>query len=335
MRRRGGRRGRRAVYIVLAVVLGLPAGGALYQAVSVWRESTRFPPAGRMIDIGERRLHLVCIGSGEPTVIFEPSGFGGALSSRAAREEVAAHTRVCSYDRMGMGWSDPGPEVISAGMLARDLERLLENARLQPPYVFVPASMGGLTVELFARRHPDQVSGLVFVDAGHSGALDRFAPRLTPAITTQVCLARMAARFGLLRLWDPLGLRRQPSEAAETIAAVYRVEPVATLCGLVRGIPTTLEDFKEAPQLGPDVPLVVLTAESIAGMVPPGYEDRTAGLARAWVESQQQLSQRSSRGTWRMVPGSDHLIGNSQPHAVATAVLEIVAARRTSSLNKR
>src|SRR6266702_216780 len=74
--------------------------GALYQRLSVWRESNRFPAPGRLITVlgpGERsprQLHLVCLGQGQPTVIFEHSGFGNALSSRALREEVSAYTRA-------------------------------------------------------------------------------------------------------------------------------------------------------------------------------------------------------------------------------------------------
>jgi pimeloyl-ACP methyl ester carboxylesterase len=108
---------------------------------------------------------------------------------------------------MGMGWSDPGPAIISVGALADDLERLVDRAGLQKPCVLVSASIGGLTAELFARRHPDQVAGLVFADAADSVVLERFASRVTSTLTEEVCLAKVAARLGLLRLIDPLGLR--------------------------------------------------------------------------------------------------------------------------------
>src|SRR5437899_5917956 len=136
---------RRALLFALTLLVTLPMAGALYQALSVWNETSRFPPPGRLIRVAgsgeraERQLHLICLGQGEPTVIFESSGFGGALSSAAAREEVSAHTRVCSYDRMGMGWSDPGPSVIPVGLLADDLEHLTTQAGLRPPFILVPA----------------------------------------------------------------------------------------------------------------------------------------------------------------------------------------------------
>jgi pimeloyl-ACP methyl ester carboxylesterase len=331
MLRQPRRRLRRVFLIVLVLALGLPAAGAFYQHVSVRRESARFPPPGRMVDVAGRRLHLICIGDGEPTVIFESSGFGSALSSRAAREKVATHTRVCSYDRMGMGWSDPGPAVISTGALVLDLERLLERAQLRPPYVLVPASIGGLTAELFARRHPEQVAGLVFVDAAHSGVLERLESRLTPTRIRAACLAGVAARLGLLRLADPLRLRREATEAsARTIAGLYRVEPMDTFCGMLRGHTASAQEFSAAPALRRDVPLIVLTAESKAKMLPellaPALDAEVDEMRREVSDLPQRLAQRSSRGTWRVVAGSDHLIGNSQPHAVATAILEVLGA---------
>ena len=326
------RRARRLSLSILAVLLVLAAAGALYQTVSVRRESGRFPPPGRLVDVGGRRLHLICIGEGRPTVIFESSGLGGALSSPAARTEIGAQTRVCSYDRMGLGWSDPGPATVSVGTLADDLERLLDGAGLRPPYILVPSSIGGLTVELFARRHPERVAGLVFLDAADSGALERIVPRLTATVRAEACLLPIAARLGIVRLLDPFGFRRERSDAANrSMARLYRVEPMATVCGIARGTATSLQELRAAPPFAADVPFAVLTAQTSAGLVPPGLDVDLAVLERERLEQQRSLSRRSSRGTWHVVPGSDHLIGNSQPHAVAAAVLEMLSQVRRSS----
>ena len=321
---------RRRGLIALAVLAAVPLAGALYQTLSVWRESSRFPPPGRLITVGaQRRLHLACLGQGEPTVIFEPSGLGGALSSRAAREELSAYARVCSYDRMGMGWSDPGPSMISAGLLADDLETLTQQAGLPPPFILVPASLGGITAELFARRHPDQVAGLVFVDAGNSAIHELVAARVNSLEVESLCLARVAARFGVLRLFDPLGLRKNSSATtAQDISRIYRVEPLSTLCAVARAARTTSQELAAAPPLPPDIPLTVLVHEKPDGLIPPGFSRFRELVEREWLRLQQQFAQQSLRGTWRVVPGSNHLIGNSQPHAVAGAVLEMIAEIR-------
>jgi len=239
---------------------------------------------------------------------------------------------------MGMGWSDSGPDVISIGLLADDLESLLDRAALPPPYILVPASIGGLTVELFARRHPDDVAGLVFVDAAHSEVMERWAPSIGPVQTEVVCLATIAARLGMLRAIDPFHFRQSGSAAARAMAVMYRAEPMATLCGVVRGAARSRQEFREAPPLAADVPLVVLSHDSPEGLLPPGIvplvawspslASKAAAAMSEWYPMQQRLARRSTRGTWRIVPGSDHLIGNSQPHAVAGVLLEMLAQVR-------
>ena len=269
------RRARRLLVGALALLIALLTVGAVYQWRAERVESGRFPPPGTLVDIGGRRLHLVCIGearAGEPTVIFESSGFGGALSSKTAREEVAARTRVCSYDRAGTGWSDPGPPAMPTSVLVSDFERLLTRAAIPPPYELVSSSVGGLTTELFARRHPDRVAGLVFLDAANSDTLDRVAGLVTSTNIHIACSARWAARFGMLRLADPFHFRGQmPTEdASRSIAQLYTVERMAALCGMARGLPEGMQELKRAPALPPNVPLTVLSAASFDGLLPPG-----------------------------------------------------------------
>jgi pimeloyl-ACP methyl ester carboxylesterase len=152
------RRLRRLFLGVSVVVFVLLCVGALYQWLSVRSEAGRYPAPGMYVDVGGRRLHILCIGNrqeGEPAVVIESSGFGSSVSNRKAREEIAAHAQVCSYDRAGTGWSDSGPPVITTGVLVTDLEHLLAGAAVPPPYVIVASSIGGLTAELYTRRHPD------------------------------------------------------------------------------------------------------------------------------------------------------------------------------------
>ncbi|HTK74879.1 MAG TPA: hypothetical protein VL371_06435, partial [Gemmataceae bacterium] len=108
-----GKQKKRRWWAALAILSALPLAGALHQSWEVRAEALRFPAPGRLVTVGQRRLHLVCVGEGAPTVIFEAGGFTSALSFEAARREVSVHTRVCSYDRAGMVWSDPGPAAIT------------------------------------------------------------------------------------------------------------------------------------------------------------------------------------------------------------------------------
>ena len=332
-RLRFGRLRLAAGIVVFAIGLGL-AALAQSETRRTARNAARFPAPGLMADIGGRRLHYLCSGEGSPTVIFENSSFGSATSFDAVRNIVSRHTRACAYDRTGMGWSDPGPSVLSAGMLADDLHRLLDQAGVPPPYILVPASVGGLTAELFARRYPEEVAGLVFVDAGHSGALELVGAipgglEFQDWVRRVTCLAPTAERFGLIEWLDPLHLRRQPGAGAErSRALIYRRAPLATLCAMQRGRATTVEAFRAAPELRPDLPLVVLTHDTPAQLLPPIVPIHPVKFEPLWQFMQQRLARRSSRGTWQVVPGSGHLIFSSHPQVVADAILSMLSGLR-------
>ena len=122
---------------LVGVCVVLPLAGCLYEGAASARAAKRFPPPGRLVDVGGRRLHLLCIGAGRPIVLFEASGFSNSASSSVARAGLARHSTVCSYDRAGVGWSDAAPGVMSIGAAADDLRRLQENARLDAPFVIV------------------------------------------------------------------------------------------------------------------------------------------------------------------------------------------------------
>lgn len=126
---------------------------------------SRYPPPGRMLDVGGRRLHVYETGQGSPTVVLEAGIAATSLSWRLVQDEIAKFARVASYDRAGLGWSDANPKPLTLSGLVGDLESLLKVAQLAPPYVLVGHSFGGLIVRAFACRNPNKVAGLVLVDA--------------------------------------------------------------------------------------------------------------------------------------------------------------------------
>jgi pimeloyl-ACP methyl ester carboxylesterase len=236
-----------------------------------------------------------------------------------------------------MGWSDPGPETISAGLLADDPDGLTREAQLEPPFILAPSSLGGLTVEMFARRHTDKVAGLVFVDAANSAILEAVNARFSPIQMSTVCLAQTAARFGLLRLLDPFGFRKEQTDAAAmSISRLYRVEPMRTLCGLARGRETTTAEFRAAAPLASEILLNALVHERPYGFLPSrqanagSLADQVAAFDREWLDLQQRFARSSRRGTLSIVPGSNHLIASSQPHAVASSILQVAAEIRAA-----
>lgn len=312
----GGVIGAGIATIVIAVVLGL-----LYEAYADAEVARLYPPPGTMVDVGGRRLHLICIGNGERTVLFEPSGWGNATSAEETRARIATRARVCSYDRMGAGWSDPGPPRATSSDLARDLAVLQDRAKLGSPLVLVASSIGGLTAETFAREYPERVAGLVMLDAASSELIPPLRGRVGRLRLT-ACAASTAARFGVMRLVDPFGLSDASDDRTRRAAAItYGARPWATICALLRG----LEDDGGRTALRPfDPALPVRVLSAAGGQLFPGEGLLAPELRTERVASQQRLAKRAPNGTWAMVPKSRHLLADDQPDVVAEAVLGLL-----------
>ena len=287
--------------------------------------SLEYEAPGRMVDIGGRRLHLLCIGTGQPTVIFEAASFQTALSSSQARERIASRTTVCSYDRSGMGFSDPAPGDVSSGDLARDLAVLQDRARLAWPFVVVASSIGGLAAEMFARQFPERVAGLVFLDAANSTTLNQrreWSTWVKPA----ACTSSALSRIGLIRLLDPFAFGEATEDARRAAALTYNSKPWGQMCAMASALPRSIDEFTAAPPLRGDIPMRVLSASSAEELMPPAilrFVD-TDALRTVSVDSHQRFAKQSSRGTWAEVPDSTHLIASSQPDAVAEVVFELL-----------
>jgi pimeloyl-ACP methyl ester carboxylesterase len=139
--------------------------------------------AQQMVDIGGRRLNLYCTGSGSPTVVLDANEGHDTLDWRFVQPLIAKRTRVCSYDRAGFGFSDPGPLPRDAAAYVDDLRALLERAPVARPFVLVGYSSSTLSARLYADRHLDDLAGLVLVEPDiedQEPALFAAAPALKP-----------------------------------------------------------------------------------------------------------------------------------------------------------
>ena len=129
--------------------------------------SQGYPPPGRLIDIGGRKLHLYCSGKGTPTVVLMAGGGAFSIDWALVQPKVAQDTRVCSYDRAGLAWSDPGPADETVEQTISDLHILLNNGEEKGPYLLVGASVGGIYIQAYQREFPKEVAGLVFSNSSN------------------------------------------------------------------------------------------------------------------------------------------------------------------------
>jgi pimeloyl-ACP methyl ester carboxylesterase len=153
------------------------AGYSAYNALTLQIFLARNPPLGKMYPVDGHKMHLYCIGSGEPTIVLEP-GLGPAadvLGWSQFQAKLARATRVCSYDRAGLGWSEPQPGTRDADHVAANLHELLAQARVSGPLVMVGSSYGGIYIRDYAAHSPSEVAGLVLIDSSTPYQQERFA----------------------------------------------------------------------------------------------------------------------------------------------------------------
>src|SRR5688500_4909080 len=153
--------------VLLVVVAPLALAGAVYQAIGAARDRRRFTAPGALASVGAHRLHYRCEGAGTPAVILEAGIAASSLTWSRVQPVLARETRVCSYDRAGLSWSEPASSARSIAALVSELRAVLRSAHVPAPYVLVAHSFGALIIRAFARDHPQDVAGLVFVDPLH------------------------------------------------------------------------------------------------------------------------------------------------------------------------
>ena len=193
------------------------AGGAVFEGLASRSDTERYPPPGRLLTIGGHRSHLDCTGSGEPTVVME-AGLGESSLTWSLVQPRLATSRVCSYDRAGYGWSDPGPLPRFPGREAAELHRLLQVAGERPPFVLVAHSLGANVTRLFVDRYRDDVAGVVLVEPSDEVAIVYAGTPYVPIF--QFGLFSFLGRVGVVRLF---GSSLIPALAQPTPAAMERL----------------------------------------------------------------------------------------------------------------
>jgi len=209
---------------IITSLLLLALIGMGHQIVGKVQDRRHYPPPGRLIDVGGHTLHLYCTGEGSPTVILEAAGPGWSVYWSKVQPEISKVTRVCSYDRAGFGWSDSGPLPRSGQQMAKELHQLLTRAGISGPYVLVGHSLGGFIVRLYRQAHPDDVVGMVLVDAGHERQFEQeeFRKFVAPG-KILFPIIRAVTALGLTRLLITLDLSPSFfSEQEKNVAAEVR-----------------------------------------------------------------------------------------------------------------
>lgn len=314
----------RALMALGLILLILALMGATYQAVATRADARNYPPPGQLVDVGGYQLHIYCLGEGSPTVILDAL-FPGTVSNWVwVQPEVARTTRVCAYDRAGLGWSDSGPEPRDAQQHARELHTLLTNANVSGPYVLVGHSLGGLSVRIFADEYPDEVAGMVLIEGTNPDAWNRLGlPEGVGADRNQLAVAPFLARLGLFRLGlitayslDP---DLPPRQRQELQAFYNTVKSLETVGAVAASFSVALDQVRHAGGLGAK-PLAIVLGSKGDGSLEPLQDlfDQQAAL--------------STNSIVHVTDGATHpgLVDNQKHAAQTSAVIQqVVQAART------
>ena len=193
--------------MILAVPVALALAGFVYQWVGSQVDRQRFAASGRMVEI-ERGLRLYLLemgerGAGEPTVIFESGIAATNLNWHCVQESVAEFNHAVTYDRAGLGWSSRALTRRTPGNIALELHTMLQAAGIQPPYVLVGHSFGGLVMRKYTALYPDDVTGVVLVDPMRLEEWPPLDPTKQATLDRGVQMSELGipfARVGLARL---------------------------------------------------------------------------------------------------------------------------------------
>ena len=292
-----------------------------------------------------RRLNLYCTGKGTPTVIFDSGVTGETVGWALVQPEIAKHTRACSYDRAGTGFSDPGTRTGTSANIVDDLHRLLKAAAIEPPYILVGHSYGGMNVRLYKDHYASEVVGMVLVDPSHEDWVHRVWA-LSPLQPTYEQLVAdsfepmwrderecvRAATLGFIEgseLYEKCISEPDP-HFSDAINAAYletHLSPAYHQAGLTEdeNLHFASSDQLRAARIWyGDMPLIVLAAGDRPKLRKGETQAHHDAINRLWYVLFDELAALSTRGVNRVVPNTGHDIPMTQPGAINSAILEVM-----------
>ena len=266
-------------------------------------------------------MHIDCVGQGNPTVVLDAALGVTSTSWVRVQREVSGTTRVCAYDRAGMGWSERGPDPRDAKRISGELHALLEGARIDGPYVLVGHSFGGLYTQTYAARYPEEVAGLALIESSHPEQFSRLPQARDSYEQTKLLytVASLLAPIGVIRLFNlsPAPPELPPQQRAQIDALNPSMRQVSTTSQEFRDTSQSIAQARSLESLG-NKPLAVVSAGT---------------QSSGWLKLQDDLATLSPNRVHRVVEEATHtsvVYDPSHAQASSAAIVEVVAAVRNA-----
>ncbi|MBD8878982.1 alpha/beta hydrolase [Rhodanobacter sp. 7MK24] len=289
-----------------------------------------------------RRMNIYCLGSGSPTVILDAGMGDSTISWALVQPALAARTKVCSYDRAGLGFSDGSSRPSAAANIAEDLHALLKAAHVAPPYVLVGHSAAGMYIRVYADRYPDEVVGMVSVEGSHEDQWVRGWAIGAPgqqakwdAFLKEYGSCVDEARRGLVPgtpaykkcVGDPDPRFSPAINAAQArYAATVRWQSAAA--SERQSVAYASADQARATRRHyGDMPIIVLTHSPYPKAKDETQEERNQRTL-LWESLHLDVAAMSTRGVNEIVPNSGHYIQYEHPQIVIDAIDQALSIAR-------
>lgn len=332
--------GFRVVGILFALLVVLFLAAFTVEIITLAQLPEKYPPPGEMVNVGDYCLHLYCTGdpSAKPVVVVSPGSGGTVIDWALVQPEVAKLTRICAYDRFGSGWSFGEPKGQTYQEEANDLRRLLQEAGVEGPYVLAGISYGGAVMQVYASLYPQDVLGLVEVDAVTRGMDARYPQEFLQTLQINRQVTSAFSIPGLFRLMNWFGMfttfsafeELPPDLREQAYALAYNSRMGMNMKAEQATRQARDEQFLSAGPL-PGVPMIVLVRDM--GDLIPGTADAdvTQQTEQAWREAQVELAAQVTDGTLIVAEGSGHYITLEKPEVVVDAIRTVIAKAHGSN----
>jgi pimeloyl-ACP methyl ester carboxylesterase len=307
--------------------------GAIYNTIALRNLRTAHPAPGDFYQVDGYTMHLYCIGTGSPTVVLE-SGLGGDwIYWQKVQPEVGKSTRVCSYDRAGLGWSTPQPPPRDAEVISSQLHSLLKTANQHGPFLLVGASAGGFYVRQYVSSFPADVAGVVFVDSSVPEQLTAFPGRMDTEEKRRrrhwdATLQLLKEFSGYARVSGHCkGEVEDGMQSYSVFVAAESCRPNFTTAWLPEydDFWRSAEEASRARCCG-DVPLLVISQDPDRPKV--GWDAQRIAQQPKWSSLQENLKLLSPHSRRIIAKSSGHHVAVDRPDVVITGIQNMVMLLR-------